>query len=154
MRQVAFILIALGLTVTAWLARNEAERWRVIGENEAETARQTTQFVVDQFKQSDPSSGLTTGTASASDVPVIQRRAVDPDVVQVETGGSWEVGERHGRYRVVIAYLGFEEVSSQIRFAWVEESGVRDIDKSIARTEVLHEALLGPAEVKTMVADD
>jgi tetratricopeptide (TPR) repeat protein len=49
------MLITSGLAVTAWLARNEAERQRVIAENEAETARQTTHFMVDLFKVSDPS---------------------------------------------------------------------------------------------------
>ena len=49
------MLITSGLAVTAWLARNEAERQRVIAETEAETAKQTTQFMVDLFKVSDPS---------------------------------------------------------------------------------------------------
>ena len=49
------MLITSGLAVTAWLARNEAERQRVIAETEAETAKQTTQFMVDLFKVTDPS---------------------------------------------------------------------------------------------------
>ena len=51
----AGMLITSGLAVTAWLARNEAERQRVIAEDEAETARQTTQFMVGLFQVSDPS---------------------------------------------------------------------------------------------------
>ena len=46
------------LATTAWLARNEAERQRVRAEAEAETARQTTGFMVDLFKVSDPSEAL------------------------------------------------------------------------------------------------
>jgi tetratricopeptide (TPR) repeat protein len=49
------MLITSGLAVTAWLARNEADRQRVIAEDQAETARQTTQFMVDMFKVADPS---------------------------------------------------------------------------------------------------
>ena len=46
------------LAGAAWLARNEAERQRVRAEAEAETARQTTRFMVDLFKVSDPSEAL------------------------------------------------------------------------------------------------
>src|SRR4029077_15037553 len=46
------------LATTAWLACNEAERQRVRAEAEAETARQTTRFMVDLFKVSDPSEAL------------------------------------------------------------------------------------------------
>ena len=46
------------LAAAAWLARNEAERQRVRAEAEAETARQTTRFMVDLFKVSDPSEAL------------------------------------------------------------------------------------------------
>jgi tetratricopeptide (TPR) repeat protein len=46
------------LATAAWLARNEAERQRVRAEAEAETARQTTRFMVDLFKVSDPSEAL------------------------------------------------------------------------------------------------
>ena len=48
----------VGARDAAWLARNEAERQRVRAEAEAETARQTTRFMVDLFKVSDPSEAL------------------------------------------------------------------------------------------------
>ena len=53
-----------GMAVTSTLAgmavvaRNEAEKQRVRAESEAETARQTTRFIVDLFKVSDPSEAL------------------------------------------------------------------------------------------------
>jgi len=50
--------VTSALAGLAWLARNEAERQRVRAENEAETARQTTRFMVDLFKVSDPSEAL------------------------------------------------------------------------------------------------
>ncbi len=50
--------ITSALAAAAWLARNEAERQRARAEEEAETARQTTQFMVDLFKVSDPSEAL------------------------------------------------------------------------------------------------
>ena len=50
--------ITSGLAVTAYLARVEAEKQRNRAETEAETARQTTQFMVDLFKVSDPSEAL------------------------------------------------------------------------------------------------
>jgi tetratricopeptide (TPR) repeat protein len=46
--------ITSGLAAAAWLARNEAERERVRAESEAETARQTTNFLVGLFAVSDP----------------------------------------------------------------------------------------------------
>jgi tetratricopeptide (TPR) repeat protein len=56
----AFVGMAItsGLAVTAYLARIEAEQQRQIAETEAETARQTTQFMVDLFRVSDPSEAL------------------------------------------------------------------------------------------------
>jgi tetratricopeptide (TPR) repeat protein len=46
------------LAATAWFARLEAEAQRERAEAEAETARQTTNFLVDLFKVSDPSVSL------------------------------------------------------------------------------------------------
>ena len=51
----AGMIIATGLATMAWLARAEAERQQVRAEAEAETARQTTSFLVDLFQVSDPS---------------------------------------------------------------------------------------------------
>jgi hypothetical protein len=50
--------ITSGLAVTAYLARIEAEEQRRIAEIEAETARQTTEFMVGLFEVSDPSEAL------------------------------------------------------------------------------------------------
>ena len=50
--------ITSGLAVTAYLARNEAEEQRNRAEAEAETAKQTTQFMVGLFSVSDPSESL------------------------------------------------------------------------------------------------
>jgi tetratricopeptide (TPR) repeat protein len=54
----AGMAITSTLAGVAWFARNEAERQRVRAEAEAETARQTTRFMVDLFKVSDPSEAL------------------------------------------------------------------------------------------------
>ena len=50
--------ITSGLAVTAYLARLEAEEQRRIAEIEAETARQTTDFMVGLFEVSDPGEAL------------------------------------------------------------------------------------------------
>lgn len=50
--------ITSALATTAWMARNEAESQRYRAEREAETAQQTTRFMVDLFKVSDPSEAL------------------------------------------------------------------------------------------------
>ena len=55
---IAGMAITSMLAAAAWIARNEAERQRVRAESEAETARQTTRFMVDLFKVSDPSEAL------------------------------------------------------------------------------------------------
>ncbi len=52
------MVVTSTLAVTAWFARNEAERQRERAQAEAETARQTTRFMVDLFKVSDPSEAL------------------------------------------------------------------------------------------------
>ena len=65
-RQAMFLAAAslTGMAITstlagaAWLARNEAERQRARAEDEAETARQTTGFMLGLFKVSDPSEAL------------------------------------------------------------------------------------------------
>jgi len=51
---VAGMAVTSGLAAAAWLARNQAERERVRAETEAETARQTTNFLVGLFAVSDP----------------------------------------------------------------------------------------------------
>lgn len=50
--------ITSGLAITAYFARIEADEQRVAAERQAETARQTAQFMVDLFKVSDPSAAL------------------------------------------------------------------------------------------------
>jgi tetratricopeptide (TPR) repeat protein len=55
---IAGMAITSTLAGAAWLARNEAEPQRVRAESEAETARQTTRFMLDLFKVSDPSEAL------------------------------------------------------------------------------------------------
>ena len=55
---VAGMAITSSLAVTAYLARIDAEEQRNRAQIEAETARQTTQFMVDLFKVSDPSESL------------------------------------------------------------------------------------------------
>ncbi len=55
---VAGMAITTTLAGAAWLARNDAERQKVRAEAEAETARQTTRFMVDLFTVSDPSEAL------------------------------------------------------------------------------------------------
>jgi tetratricopeptide (TPR) repeat protein len=52
------MIVTSTLATTAWLARNEAERQKSRAQAEAETARQTTRFMVDLFKVSDPSEAL------------------------------------------------------------------------------------------------
>jgi tetratricopeptide (TPR) repeat protein len=51
---IAGMTITSGLAAAAWIARNQAERERVRAETEAETARQTTNFLVGLFAVSDP----------------------------------------------------------------------------------------------------
>jgi tetratricopeptide (TPR) repeat protein len=52
---VAGMVITTGLATAALIARAQAQRQTVIAKREAETARQTTAFLVDLFKISDPS---------------------------------------------------------------------------------------------------
>ena len=52
------MVVTSTLAVTAWFARNEADQQRERAQAEAETARQTTRFMVDLFKVSDPSEAL------------------------------------------------------------------------------------------------
>ena len=80
------MLITSGLAVSAWLARNEAERQRVIAKNEADTAKKTTQFMVDLFKVSDPSESrgnqITAREILDKGVARINTELVDQPVIQ------------------------------------------------------------------------
>jgi tetratricopeptide (TPR) repeat protein len=55
---VAGMMITSVLAAAAWIARNEAERQRIVAEQEAETARKVTRFIVDLFKIYDPREGV------------------------------------------------------------------------------------------------
>ncbi len=98
-RRLAFITVsavvgmifAIGLATMAVIARNEAERQRARAEVEAETARQTANFMIDLFAVSDPSEArgksitareiLTKGAerirSDLSDQPKIQTSLMD-----------------------------------------------------------------------------
>ena len=54
----AGMVIASVLAAAAWIARNEAERQRIVAVREAETARRVTRFIVDLFKIFDPREGV------------------------------------------------------------------------------------------------
>jgi tetratricopeptide (TPR) repeat protein len=71
------MLITSALATAAWLARNEAQRQREIAVTEAETARRTTQFMVDLFKVSDPS--------EARGNTITAREILDQGVARIET---------------------------------------------------------------------
>src|SRR6185436_7701655 len=60
-----------------WLARIEAEAQRVRAEAEAETARQTTDFMVELFQVSDPSESL--GNS------ITAREILDKGAARIET---------------------------------------------------------------------
>ena len=70
------MLITSALATAAWLARNEAQRQREIAVTEAETARRTTQFMVDLFKVSDPS--------EARGNTITAREILDKGVARIE----------------------------------------------------------------------
>ena len=55
---VAGMIVTSGLATFAVMARNEAETQRARAEVEAETAKRTTEFMVDMFEVSDPSESL------------------------------------------------------------------------------------------------
>ena len=56
------MLVTSALAVTAWLARNEAQRQRIVAESEAETSRSVTAYIVGMFKIYEP------GEATGSEV--------------------------------------------------------------------------------------
>jgi tetratricopeptide (TPR) repeat protein len=71
------MVITSALATAAWLARNEAQRQRGIAVKEAETARQTTRFMVDLFKVSDPS--------EARGNSITAREILDKGLARIET---------------------------------------------------------------------
>jgi tetratricopeptide (TPR) repeat protein len=74
---IAGMMITSALAVTAWLARNEAERQRLQAEREARTARQVTGFIVDLFKIYDP------GEASGNEVKA--REILDRGAARIQS---------------------------------------------------------------------
>ncbi len=111
---VAGMAITSTLAGAAWLARNEAERQRVRAEAEAETARQTTRFMVDLFKVSDPSEALgNTITAreildkgaqridsELADQPAIQATLMDTMGTVYTSLGLYDAGDAAGAQSV------------------------------------------------------
>lgn len=69
--------ITTGLAATAWFARIEAVQQRVLAEEKAEEARQTTQFMVGLFEVSDPSESL--GNS------ITAREILDKGAARIET---------------------------------------------------------------------
>lgn len=74
---IAGMTITSGLAITAYLAQLEAEEQRNRAQTEAETARQTTQFMVGLFEVSDPSESL--GNA------ITAREILDKGAERIET---------------------------------------------------------------------
>jgi len=72
------MVITSGLAVYALFQRNSAQRQTVRAESEAETARQTTNFLVDLFKISDPS--------EARGNSVTAREMLDKGAARIDTG--------------------------------------------------------------------
>jgi tetratricopeptide (TPR) repeat protein len=74
---IAGMVITSGLAAAALIARAQAQRQTVIARREAETARQTTAFLVDLFKISDPS--------EARGNSLTAREVLDKGAARVET---------------------------------------------------------------------
>jgi len=74
---------------------------------------------------------------------------VDANVESVRTGGYWKMGSQDGRYRVVVAYFGFEHVSSHVRLEWVATPG-EDGEARVVKTVVLSDAVLGSVDIESM----
>jgi len=74
---IAGMVITSGLAAAALIARAQAQRQTVIAKREAETARQTTGFLVDLFKISDPS--------EARGNSLTAREVLDKGAARVET---------------------------------------------------------------------
>jgi tetratricopeptide (TPR) repeat protein len=55
---VAGMLVAVALATTAWIARNEALRQKLLAEQQARTSREVTEFIVGLFEIYDPDAGV------------------------------------------------------------------------------------------------
>src|SRR4051794_28214167 len=64
------------------------------------------------------------GTASVAAARAPAR--VDATLAYVISGGWWERGDAHGRYRVLVYSPGFEHVISQVFVEWVQEPSESD----------------------------
>lgn len=82
---VAGMTVTSVLATTAWFARLEAEEQRVRAEAEAETARQTTNFMVGLFQVSDPSESLGNSITARE---ILDKGA---DRIEVELAGQPEI---------------------------------------------------------------
>jgi hypothetical protein len=52
--------------------------------------------------------------------PLIE--SLDADIVSVVTGGSWELGDRHGTIRLVVVTRGFDHLVSRLYVQWLEDA--------------------------------
>jgi tetratricopeptide (TPR) repeat protein len=74
---VAGMVIAIALAAAAWIARNEAVRQKTIAEDEAETSRKVTDFIVGLFEIYDPDEGV--GST------ITAREILDKGAARIET---------------------------------------------------------------------
>ena len=128
------------LAGAAWLARNEAERQRVRAEAEAETARQTTRFMVDLFKVSDPSEAL--GNT------ITAREILDKGAARIDTrtgGPARDPGDAdghdgHGLHEPRPVRVGDAAGAPGVREA-AASSGARSMPRSASSLNHLGEVL-------------
>ena len=71
------MVIAIALAAAAWIARNEAVRQKTIAEDEAETSRKVTDFIVGLFEIYDPDEGV--GST------ITAREILDKGAARIET---------------------------------------------------------------------
>lgn len=138
------MVLAIGLATTAILARNEAEQQRARAESEAETARQTSSFLVSLFEVSDP------GEARGREVTAREILTAGAARIDNELSGQPEVQTRLmttiGR---VYTGLGLYADAQELLTAALAR---RRLLASVSELEIT-ESLVSLGEVKTHTAD-
>jgi len=138
------MVVAIGLATTALIARNEAERQRVRAESEAETARQTSSFLVSLFEVSDP------GEARGRSITAREILTAGAARIETELDAQPEVQTRLmttiGR---VYTSLGLYDDAADLLDAALTRR--RQLETVNARE--LSESLLGLGDVKTRTAE-
>ena len=91
------------------------------------------------------------GTSASQAAPRSKASGVPSSVESVVSGGYWEAGNGHGRYRVIVENIGWEHVTSRVYIEWIAERPHEQRLAVVATAvldELVHNWSIGSAKIR------